>query len=281
MTHSTLLRKLDTIESRLQTRLFERTRGRYVATAAGHEIEQAASAFEAIAGAAQSRAKGQDLRPSGKVRVSVSSIVIDHLMPGVLAQFAAAFPEVQIELASSREHVNLRRREADVAIRIADEVPEWLVGRRLAVLRFKIYAGRRGRAHALERSVTELAAQRRWISFESDAQDLKFDRWLAAHVPDEHVVMRVDNFSHAATMAGAGLGMALLPAFVETGMMDLQPLTPAIDELDTPLWLITHPELKNTARVQVLMRAFGPALAHAIEAAQGGSRKPALPRPEP
>ena len=65
-------------------------------------------------------------------------------------------------------------------------------------------------------------------------------------------------------MVRAGIGVALLPTFVESTMADLQPLTASIPELVTPLWLVTHPELKDAARIQVLMRAFGPALANAV-----------------
>jgi DNA-binding transcriptional LysR family regulator len=265
MSHATLLRKLDQIETRLQARLFDRVRGRYTLTAAGHELDQAARAMEPVATAAESRARGQDLRPSGEVRLSASSIIAAHLLPPVLAQFGSAFPEVRIELSTSREHVNLRRREADVALRIADLVPDWLVGRELATLRFKAYARRRARAApAALRPLDDVVLEPRWIAFEREAHDQKFDRWLNMRVNDAQVVLRVDNFTHAAAMARAGLGIALLPAFVEHSLPDLQPLTRPIAELDTPLWLVTHPELRNTARVQVMMRAFGPALANAL-----------------
>lgn len=272
MTHSTLLRKLEMIETRLKTRLFERVRGRYTPTVAGYEIEQAARTFEPIARVAETRVLGQDMRPSGSVRVSVAAIIIDYVLPSVLAQFASAFPEVQIELAASRDHVSLRRREVDVAIRVADTVPDWLIGRRLVDLQYKVYGRRRGRAAAPLRTLDELVADRRWIGFERDARDLKFDRWLAAEVPDDRVVLRVDGFSHALMMVRAGLGIAVLPAFLEGCVPDLQPLCAPIGALETPLWLITHPELKNTTRVQVMMRAFGPALANFVQSAQSDSR---------
>lgn len=268
MTHSTLLRKLDLIETRLKTRLFERARGRYALTASGHEIVQAALVFEPIAAATELSVRGHDLRPTGDVRVSVAPVVIEHLLAPVLAQFGSAFPKIQIELAATREHVSLRRREADVAIRIADTVPQWLVGRKLTDLQFKVYASRRGRASTAPRSVEELAGERRWIGFERDSRDLKFDHWLADAVPDSSVVLRVDGFSHAATMVRAGLGIALLPAFLEGSLPDLRPLTAPIEALQTPLWLITHPELKDTTRIRVVMRAFGPALANAVQIAQ-------------
>jgi len=267
MTHSTLLRKLDAIESRLTTKLFERTRGRYTLTPAGHEIVQAAGAFESLALAAETRVRGQDLRPSGDVRVAAASIIIDYLLPGVLAQFRSAFPDVVIELVASREHVSLSRREADVAIRIADQVPDWLIGRKLADLQFNIYGARQGKTKLPPREIGELVEQRRWIAFERDSRELKFDRWLATKVPDPNVVLRVDNFSHALKMVQSGLGIALLPTFLEDSFPELQALTAPITELQTPLWLITHPELKNAMRIKVLLRAFGPALAHAVKTA--------------
>lgn len=267
-THSTVLRKLDAIEQRLRTRLFERTHGSYVLTPAGHEIEQAASAFEPMARLAETRVRGQDMRPVGDVRVAVASILLEQLLPGVLVQFRSAFPDVRVELVASRDHVSLSRREADVAIRVADTVPDWMVGRKLAHLQFKVYGLRRSGRRARLRSIAELTQERRWIAFERDARELKFDRWLQLQVPDSSVVMRVDNFSHALRMVQAGLGIAVLPAFLEEGIAQLQPLTEAIAPLETPLWLLTHPELKNMMRIKVLLRAFGPALAHAVQAAQ-------------
>lgn len=264
MSHATLLRRLEQIETRMQTPLFERVRGQYTLTAAGHEIDQAARAIEPIAMAAETRARGTDPRPSGEVRLNTSSIIATHLLPVVLAQFGTAFPEVRIELSTSRDHVNLRRRDADVALRIADTVPDWLVGRELGLLRFKVYARRSGRTAVALRDAAELSRQRRWIAFERDAVDQKFDRWLASQVEDSNVVLRVDNFTHAAAMARAGLGIALLPTFIEGSLVDLQPLTAPIAELDTPLWLVTHAELRNVPRIQVILRAFGPALANRL-----------------
>lgn len=264
VTHATLLRQLAAIESRLGARLFDRERGRYTPTAAGDEVVQAAGAIEPLARQAELSVMGQDLRPSGDVRVAVSGIVIDHLLPPVLAQFAQAFPEVRLELVSAREHVSLARREADVALRITDGIADWLVGRRIATVDFKVYGLRRPGLRGGLRPLAELTSQPRWIGLERDARDLKFDRWLDLTVPAAHVVMRVDSLGHALTMVRAGLGIALLPAFVEASCPDLQPLCAPIPALRTPMWLVTHAELRHTMRVKVLMQAIGPALSHAL-----------------
>ena len=266
MSHVTLLRKLDAIETRLNAKLFERVRGHYTPTAAGEELIAAATSMEPLARGAEMRVLGQDLRPSGLVRVTAASIVVDQLLPAILSQFSAAFPDVLIELAASREHASLARREADVAIRVTDQVPEWLVGRKLGEVDFCVYGLRREAFKPALRSLDELVTQRRWISFESDSRELKFDRWLDANVPNSSVVLRVDGFSSALAMTRAGLGMCLLPTFLERTCPELQPLSKPIKVLRTTMWLLTHQELRQTMRIKVLMQAFGPALANAIRA---------------
>ena len=273
VTHATLLRHVDSIEQRLNARVFERHRGRYTLTGAGEELAQAANAMEPLAREAKLRVLGEDLRASGEVRLAVAGIVSEHLLPPLLAQFSTAFPDVSIEIVASRDHANLARRESDVALRVTDAVPDWLVGRRIAKLQFKTYGLRRRGLRPALQPIDVLVQQRRWIGLDRDARDLKFDRWLDTKVPPESVVLRVDNFTHALNMVRAGLGIALLPQFLESTCPDLQPLTGVLDELDTPLWLITHHELRNTTRVKVLMQAFGAALGRSITAAQAGDGK--------
>lgn len=271
MSHVTLLRKLAAIETRLKVRLFDRIRGHCRPTEAGLELIEAAQAMAPLAQQAELRVMGQDLRPSGHVRVTAAGILVSHLLPQVLHQFAQSFPDVTLEFTASRNHFSLARREADVALRVSDRVPDWLVGRQLAQLDFAVYGLRRPGQATPRQTLSRLVRQGRWISFERDARDLKFDRWLEDHVPDRSVAIRVDGFEHALAMLRANLGIALLPTFLENTCPEIERLSETIDELRTPLWLITHHDLRNTMRIKVLMQAVGPALAHAL--------KPARPRP--
>lgn len=264
VSHVTLLRKLSSIETRLKVRLFDRTRGHYTATVAGEELVQAALAIAPLAQQAEMRVLGQDLRPSGHVRITAAAILVSQLMPPVLRQFATAFPDVTLEFIATRDHLSLSRREADVALRVSDKVPEWLVGRQLVKLEFRVFGLKQPGLRQPIRPLDELLDQRRWIAFDRDARDLKFDRWIDQRVPERAVVLRVDAFDHALAMVRAGLGVALLPDFVRHGCPDLQPLSEPVPELRTPLWLITHKELRDTMRIKVVMQAIGPAVAHAV-----------------
>jgi DNA-binding transcriptional LysR family regulator len=113
--------------------------------------------------------------------------------------------------------------------------------------------------------LSRLIQERRWITFERDARDLKFDRWLEDHVPDSSVAIRVDGFDHALAMLRSNLGIALLPTFVERSCPEIERLSDVISALRTPLWLITHQDLRNTMRVKVLIQTLGPALVDALK----------------
>lgn len=270
MSHVTLLRKLAAIETRLKARLFDRVRGHYTPTAAGQALIDAAEAMAPLARQAELQVLGQDMRPSGHVRIAAAGVVVTHLLPPVLGQFATAFPDVTLEFMASRNHLSLSRREADVALRISDQVPDWLVGRQLAMLDLRVYGLRQPGLRQPLQPLARLVQQRRWIGLDSDARDLKFDRWLADKVPASSVVLRVDGFDHALAMLRCGLGIALLPSFLEQSCPELVPLTEPIAELRTPLWLITHEALRNTMRIKVVMQAIGPALSHALTQPEAG-----------
>lgn len=267
MSHVTLLRKLASIETRLKVRLFDRVRGHCQPTAAGAELVEAAQAMAPLAQTAELRVMGQDLRPSGHVRVTAAGILVNQLLLPVLRQFAQSFPDVTLEFTTSRDHHSLARREADVALRVSDSVPDWLIGRQLGQVDFAVYGLKRPRKPTPLQPLAKLLEEKSWIAFERDARDLKFDRWLADELPERSVVIRVDGFDPALALVRAGLGIALLPTFVASSCADIEPLSANIRALRTPLWMITHKDLRDTMRIKVLMQAVGPALAHALKAA--------------
>ena len=60
----------------------------------------------------------------------------------VFASFSSRYPDVGLTVCSSYDELSLRRREADVALRLSDAPAEHLVGRRLGAVGFGLYAAR-------------------------------------------------------------------------------------------------------------------------------------------
>ncbi len=260
--HSTVLRRLDALERRLGARLFERQRSGYLPTDAGELLAEQARRMRPAIDAMRRRIVGRDTQLSGSVRLNTSYIAMQYLLPAPLAAFARAHPGIEVEVTENSQLADLSRREADVALRMSARLPEHLVARRLGEMRLRIYAPRGVRGLPQKRTPIErLVETAPWIGFERDSRSRFFDRWLAETVPPERIRLRVDLFQSMAAMLRTGLGIGLLPSFVEPHEPGLVAVSDDIDELTTPVSLLTHPDLRRTARVRVFMQQVGDALA--------------------
>ena len=113
--HSTAFRRLGALEGRLGVRLFDRARDGYAATPAGEAIIREAARFDDVVNALERRLAGEDLRPSGTVRVTTTDTLVDVLAPE-MARFRTTHPEITIELVVANAFLSLTRRDADIAL---------------------------------------------------------------------------------------------------------------------------------------------------------------------
>lgn len=270
VTHSTMLRRIDAIETKLQARLFERLRNGYVPTEAGDAVRRIAEQCEPLVAEAERCIVGGDARLTGSLRVTTAFVVAQHLLPQALAGFCAAYPEIDVQMLSTPERVDLSRREADVAVRMSSQVPDYLVGRKLGEVRFRVYAWHAApfltgaRKKPKPRSIQSLVENFPWVSVETDVLDRFYNRWLQANVPPSSVVVRSDHFPNTLALLRAGMGVTIMPEFVTRDVDGLVALSEPIDALQTPLWILTHPDLRNTARVRAFMQMAGDTLAKAL-----------------
>lgn len=270
--HSTVLRRLDALERRLGARLFERHRHGYAPTEAGELLTEQARRMRPGIDDVQRRILGRDTHLSGTLRVNTAFIVMQYLLPEPLAAFARAHPGIEVEVAESSALADLSRREAEIALRLSKQVPEHLVGRRLGTVRFAIFGARGAKGLPQKRQPLErLAAEAPWIGFERDRRTRFFDRWMTETVPPERVRLRVDLLQSVLAMLRTGLGVGLLPLFVAAREPGLLALSDPIEAVETPLWLLTHPDLRRTARVRVFLQEAGDAVASRLDALQGAA----------
>ena len=115
--HSTVLRRISQLEDKLGARVFEKLPSGYRLASAGEEVLEFAQEMEAASNNLEGRLFGRDQHVRGTLRVTMPPVVASHLLMGDFVKFARLYPEVEIEILSSDEPVNLTNREADVAIR--------------------------------------------------------------------------------------------------------------------------------------------------------------------
>jgi len=270
--HTTVLRRLDALEAQLGARLFDRLRSGYRPTETGLVLLEQARHMAARADEVERRVLGRDRELSGPLRVTTAFVVMDHLLPQPLANFARAYPGIEVEVVENAyladlasRHTDseqgLAHREADVALRLSGNVADHLVGRQLGMTHCRVYALRG--APGLPQDLTpldQLVREAPWVAFERDASSRVYDLWMRQHLAQARVRVRVDIFNAKAAMLATGIGVGILPTFMEPRHPELVSISEPIPELALPVWMLTHPDLRQTARVRAFMQFVGDAL---------------------
>lgn len=153
---------------------------------------------------------GRDQAVHGLLRVTMAPIVATHLLMPDLAEFARLHPDVEIDVLSLDEPVNLTNREADVAVRVVydrNAFPPNLHGLQGPELFGGAYVSRdllaAWRAGEVERV--------RWII----QDNIGLAEWAqGGEVPVASVPFRVTSADAQVAAVHLGLGMATLPYFV-------------------------------------------------------------------
>ncbi len=167
----------------------------------------------------------------------------------MLARCRSVAPGIQIELIVAAQTLNLSRRDADVAIRATNEPPESLVGRRICTMRWAIYGVQRLVGEFGPRLVSDAP----WLGFCGGNAPARARRWLEEAVEPRRQACRIELVLAMAEAAVAGVGAAILPCFIGDARPGLVRVGSPLAELDVDLWILTHADLRHSARVRAFM----------------------------
>lgn len=242
VSHSTVLRRIERLEEKLETRLFDRQSSGFKLTATGMEVLKAASDIEESIQSIDRSVSGRDSALSGVVTVSSTDTILHPTLQLDFEGFKRQFPNIQLVVKLSYETVDLHKREADIVIRISNNPPESLVGRQVGTAYMAAYA------------TQDYIDNYQPLDKDSKAQLIGFgkpEKWQP--VPGwEHLEVAgfYDNILLQVLLTKQRLGVGILP----TGMGDSEPNLVRLGEpLESfGIWVLYHPDLRYTSRVKVV-----------------------------
>lgn len=248
--HTTVLRRVNGFEQKWGVRLFDRLPAGYTLTTGGEQLLTVARQMAETVTDLERRLTGQDLRLEGSLRITTTDTLMASVLPSMLAEFRQRHPGVLLEVATSNAFANLTHRDADVAIRPAVDPPEALVGRRISGIAFAIYAAPAYiEEHGLDPLDEMIFADQRWIGLGDALASSSVARWMRSMLPGTVPSLRCDSLVAASQAAAAGIGLAALPCYLGDRSADLTRLGSPVAEMATALWVLTHEDLRRTARV--------------------------------
>lgn len=263
--HSTVLRRIASLEATLQVRLFDRLPRGYVLTTHGQELASGVQGVQEQVDAAQRRVTSADLALTGVIRLTAPDTLLQRLLLPMLADFQRLHRHVQLEIVGNNQFLNLTQREADVAVRGSNAPPENLVGRRVGNIQTALYASR---AYLASLEPGQGEAEWRWVGHDASLSHLMSAKWIQKHIAPERIGIRVTSLVAMTEAVSAGLGVGWLLCPLADAQPDLVRLREPPNDLDTQIWVLTHPDLKHVARVRALTDflyerlSIDPSLAH-------------------
>lgn len=244
---STVSRHIDALERRIGRILFLRQQSGYALTDDGSEllahVEQVEQAM-AVAEHTARRPAQQEV--SGVVRLATTEMLAQYLVAPKLPALRTLHPALRVELDIALGSVNLSRREADLALRMAapDDGAADYIAKRIGKLDFGLYQAA-GAAHEGDG----------YISWEGAWDGLPMAASLRAAYGGKAPVLSCNSLPTQIAAARAGVGAAMLPCFIGDAEPALQRIERQAVPVSRDLWVVYHRDLKASQRVQA-MAAF-------------------------
>jgi len=254
---STVFRSLQRIERGLGRSLFERTRSGYLATELAATLTEHAEQMEVALEAARSSVAAAPSQISGTVRITTTDTILHGLVASALRSLRAVHPLLGYELHTGNELASLTRRDADIALRATQRPPQHLVGKHIGPIRVALFTAPRGDVRQL--SDVE-AGKADWIAPDDALPEHPSVLWRKRHFPKVAPRYRVNSILSVLELVAQGLGVGIVPLFLAAGRKDVVRLTDALDECETALWLLTHPESRHLRRVGAVYAHLAQAL---------------------
>ena len=254
---ATVGRRLAALERALGATLFLRTSNGYVLTSVGEVALRAAEKMEQSANDLVRQTQGVDERLTGEVRVTTTDTIGLEFVMSAIRSLHDEHPDVRVLLDTSTNVQNLAKREADIAVRtIRPENPD-LLARKLVSWPMGLYAsvdylerhgepvpGTAFEGHDIVCYLPYMQARRQLTLVGEPILGGRIVSGLSSSLT-----------LRAAVRDGLGLGELPVPIAERDGLVRIWP--DRVSTLAYDIWMVTHKDLRHTARVAALIDHIG------------------------
>lgn len=241
--HSTVSRRLRSLEDQLGTRLIERKKSGYELTEAGEELQLSANRIEVEILGFEGAQAGHDTDAAGELRVSAINNMASTILMPVFTRFSDSYPKIELHLVVTNKFVKLAERDADIAIRLTNTPLDTLIGTRLTTVSSAVYGSRDYCERVQVGDVSE-----KWLGIECCGFHMS---WTKEACPEKDHHFYVDDTLLTLAALKAGAGLAYLPCFMGDSEPSLVRFRPPEPKHDLGLWLVYHRDLRRTKRVRL------------------------------
>jgi DNA-binding transcriptional LysR family regulator len=252
MAQPTVGRQVDALEAELGITLFERVGRGLTLTPSGLDLLDHVRAMGQAAERLSLASFGQSQTMTGTICISASEVYAAQLLPPILAKLRGLEPGISIEIVASSKPSDLRRREADIAIRNFRPTEPDLIARKIKDVPARLYASKAYLEKIGNPSKPADLNHADFISVDDSGA-------LMAGLNDMGMALRKQNFpifcadyNVSWAMVKQGLGIGILDGTIGDAEPSVRRVLPDLAPLMFPLWLVAHRDLATSRRIRVV-----------------------------
>lgn len=252
LTQPTLGRQVSALEDRLGVILFERLGRSLSLTPSGLELLEHVRAMGDAASRLSLTASGQSQRIEGRVCITATDVVSMYLLPDALKRLREVAPGIEVEVVASNDVRDLRRREADIAIRHGRPEQPDLIAKLLRETSIHLYASSDYLdQHGRPTSPSDLS-EAVFIGFDQSDRLLTRLNEIGLTLTKNNFKLISESGAVAWELVKQGLGIGLMVKEVGDRTAGVECVLPDLDPIMVPIWLVTHRELHTSRRIRLV-----------------------------
>jgi DNA-binding transcriptional LysR family regulator len=252
----TVGRHIASLEKSLNLALFTRSQTGLMPTEAALSLRSYAESMHSTAAALERVASSQGSGVRGTVRITASDVIGVEVLPPIIAALRDAHPALVVELVLTDRMQDLLRREADIAVRMAQPRQELLVARRVGRIELGMFAHQRYLSRAGTPNTMADLAEHALIGFDQPTLFVRAAGKVLGGWRREAFAMRTDNSLAQLALIRAGAGIGVCQAAIARRDEALVRLFPRQFSLPLDTWITMHEDLRTSPRCRVTFDAL-------------------------
>jgi DNA-binding transcriptional LysR family regulator len=253
-TQPTVGRQVAALEDELGVTLFARTGTRLELTATGLALVEHVRAMGEAATRVSLSATGQVESVEGSVVITASQAIAGHLLPPILAELRREQPGIEVELVVSNEVRDLRKREADIAIRNFVSSQPDLIAKKVRDSRAHWYASPDYLARVGPIALDQPGGLDALELLAFDRSSTMIDGFAAMGLELRREQFPIATGDHLVQweLCKAGVGVCVMMEEIGDAEPRVRRVHPDLPAFPVPIWLVTHEELRTSRRIRLV-----------------------------
>lgn len=250
MTQPTLGRQISALEQELSVSLFERAGRGLALTPTGVELLGFVRTMGDAANQMSLSATGQSELLEGNVCITATEVAAAFELPPIIRKLRKQEPGIKIELIASNSTSDLKRREADIAIRAFRPTQPDLIAKRLKGVRARLYATPSYLDSIGNPNSPEEFTHAEFIGFDRSERLIEGLREMGFHLDQSHFPVITENHLVHWELVRHGIGIGIMPEEYGDHDPKVVRILPRAKPFPVEVWLVAHRELRTSRRIR-------------------------------